>query len=484
MERDKNCRHYRGNVRMVRGKTVLRGMTVMLVLVLLIAGAHGCGPLGPLTRLATEVLPWMDLKAGDRILAMDLDVDPGRAAYIVWSEARESHTSGSNAPKVRVRSKDLRTGRWNESVVLPAEGKGPLRLVSDGRALHVFEGTHLRHLISTDGGGHWAEVDSLVRPKTFTWDWDAIQAGGKPLVTWIERRRPGRPGLDESDTLWIVARKPDQAPAEVDTVVSDYLGKPVLKLLSAGDTVFLFLGLTQNVQRPGAVRDSIMRHRKQEMEHSLEALGVVQPVSSDSIHTFRPGVRLFMSKSGDRGMTWSPMAEIKGLPDWGAADGSIESLAALREGGRLTVYFIGNRIWAIDSKADGTWSKPTAVCPAPPGGLFHPYSEPASIAAVTSGITSRVFWIDTRFAFRVQPDIALFEGPNWANNDVLTLAGNERQSSRMGRLTKSLSYAEGLRVRADGTKAYAAWFGQALVGKRRETFGSPPRLFFATVPLD
>jgi hypothetical protein len=116
------------------------------------------------------------------------------------------------------------------------------------------------------------------------------------------------------------------------------------------------------------------------------------------------------------------------------------------------------------------------------------------------GDRGRLVWIDTRFRksdrhwWNPLGGVPWSDDPDWKNNDVLTIAVSDIVALSVSpvkanaliapsRLTEQLSYANSARVRASRTRLFALWSGRSKVGKRLDTFGQKPRMFYTTLPL-
>jgi len=435
-----------------------------LVVLLGVAGT-ACGS-KPTTRGGTEVVPGIQLRFGDEIRALDLAVEGDRIAHVVWSEQKRSADSRQfDAPRLLCRSKDLESGRWNATVALPGGESSPLRAIVAGNALHVIVGTHLRHLISVDRGATWTELDSLVKSGPASRTWDVVGSGDAVLLVSINPESvTGQFARADTLALWTarIGNSASEKPVRVATLHRPDFGDHVIRLFATPDSIYLFDGVPQGLATPGM-----------------------------ALNTYRPGTRISVARSGDGGRTWSPLTEIKGLPDWGAPDGSIHDLAAAQGHGKIVAFYAGREVFAFESQSDGRWSAPAPACPASKG-LFVSPSTVSSVCAASTEGAGVLLWIDTRFARTDRPFASPLSGqPDWSNNDVLMLplsrfdGGDWRGRARdPQRLTHDLSYAERLRVRAGEHYVYALWSGLRVVGKHLDSFQSPPRLFFARLPMN
>lgn len=437
----------------------MRAGTVATLIALVIAGSFACASQAPSPLKGSEVIPGLDLKFGDEIPAVDLAFQD-QVAHVVWVEQRRNAGDQLASQRLMYVKKDLKTGKWSTPRSVSGQTEGPVRIIASDDALHVISGGNLSHLVSRNAGESWIPADSLVAPSRYTLVWDVASPRGTLLLASVQPKTPNQV-YAAADTLALWTRRLGKEPVRVAVMPKPARGRPVAHLAESGDSVDLFYGVSERMVPPDGDK-----------------------------RVSRISTRIFLARSGDAGATWSPLREIKGLPDWSSPEGSIGSIAAARSEGMTVVAFAGHELFAVRSEADGSWSTPIRFCRAPVGWV-HPSSSPSTVSMVASRDGGWVLWIDTRYARTDRPfsGFPFSDRLDWANNDVLVLPLSKLNSAHWPdttcapqRLTKDLSFAKQLRVRPGAGRIYALWSGLEKVGRSLEEFKSPPRLFFGVLP--
>jgi hypothetical protein len=172
-------------------------------------------------------------------------------------------------------------------------------------------------------------------------------------------------------------------------------------------------------------------------------------------------------------------------------NGSPSSLDAVRLQNQFLVFYTSGFLYLTKSEDGRSWDQASTLVG------VHTWLGPAQIRSVSvaaRGDAGQLLWIDERFQHsdrtpRNPLGLPWLLTADWANNDVLALplsileqplrAPIERKPAR---LTRDLSFAAALRVRAGKTPIYAIWPGRVRVGKQPGSFGKPPTIFFQSLP--
>lgn len=419
-----------------------------------------CGPRPPATEPGLEVVPDQELKFGDQIHDVSLALDGDRIAYVVWSEQRK----GVKAPAVWCRVRELDSGRWGPPSRLPTDEARQIRTAVIGGDLHVLAGSTLRYFVSNDRGAHWIDRGSLIGPGPFTRAWDTASDDSSLVVASVQPvSSTGRFARADTFAIWVVrAERNGRLASQVAVVPRPEFGDQLVRLLASRDSLYLLYGRSQNA------------------------------VSADGKPgVYRPTTQISVATSGDGGRSWSPLVEMKAASDWESAEGGIHDLTGAAGSGRLMIFYAGNEVLALGRMGANPESAPAPVCHESREMSKSP-STVSSVTAVDAGTQGALVWIDTRYARTDRPFANPFSAqPDWSNNDVICLPlsrfrsnGWHKAQCQPQRLTRDLSYASHISVRASTTNAYALWSGLERVGKHLEDFKAPPRLFFARVPMN
>lgn len=397
-------------------------------------------------------MPDLGLRVNDSIDAADFSLNDQYIDVVWLASMRESS-------RLSHRRLALSTGTWGAVTSISVDARPPLRLVQSNGQLHVVAGPSLQHFFSLNEGRSWQRLPDLL-PKGNALALQAAADRGTLILAYLVRNRTSR---GDSVEIWNTTLSSKGAAHR--SLVGTFPGGPTQpdpKLIVDHGEYHLF-GAINQVARPAA-------------DGELSENG-----------------RLFYASSRNGGRTWSRLCVVGVLGiinNRARAEGNgyVSHLDAIRFRGRF--YLLYNASWLyMTSSADGLrWSEATVLV-----GVRRTWEGSArnsSVAAAVYRDHGRVLWIDERFQRTDSSPTNPFGfhwlmNPNWANNDVLSMPiAALTRTVKPTRLTPNLSYASALRAIATRDRVYALWIGRAKVGRELTSYGSPPSLFIASLPMD
>ena len=434
-------------------------LTLLTAMACLSCAAKGDSQIPTVTEIPTP-----QYKPEDSIDALDFVVDQRGVVHLVWLSGLTSKPLPS--PAIWYQSGDPRKGTWTQAICLGSSNSRP-RIVSDGSTLHVLFGRKLAHFESRDLGKSWQSLTSALESDSVGANvFDAIAADGQLTVAYVARPRAEVDGITAT-SVWMqryAAGKWDRPVRFTTPSVQTTSTLPDPRLVSDGDSLYFLYGINEEVRRDRE-GDS----------------GMYQEVGFQA--------RLFLSRSGDHGLTWSNPAEVKisSQPTSPISAWEVE-LAKLR--GHLMLVLSTPMLLGTTLGPSGEWSEVSVIKPfeGPEGSKMWSPS-----AAVRNG-EGWLLWIDDRYR---QRDSAagelsvLSDQPYWADNDVFAVPLSSLLSASAGathreplRLTTEHQRAEEVRARATDDGVYVVWTGRAKVGKNRRSAGAPPAFFVSVFPRE
>jgi hypothetical protein len=441
----------------------------------------GSGEMPKTAALVSEV-PATELDVAGDIPAIDFAVDEEESLHVVWRAVFSNNDRPSlNSDKILYARGDRGGASWSQPIQVGENrlADDHLRILIGAGGLHIIFGRNLRHLSSGDGGKTWRESAPLIPNQESRADvFDAVVVGDSLVVAYLFHPRPAyeidKRTPKDDQKLYVVRWSPEElsAPMLIASLPGSLNGPPSPRILAEGTRLHLMCGINAD-RRDGA------------------GVGVAG--------------RLFYLRSDDRGTSWSSPVEAsvgaaKGATSSGNSGiqtlGTIELLPTPE---RLYAFYHDSGLFMTRTKDGSDWSPAVEL-----GGQgrtessanFH--SDSVSVAAI--GGAGRLAWIDTRFRksdrhwWSPLGGVPWSDETDWKNNDVFTVTVSDvvglsavsvpaKSPSAPARLTEQLSYANSVRVRASKTRIFVLWSGRSKVGKRLDTFGQKPRLFYGTVPL-
>lgn len=457
---------------------LLRSPLLLAPLLLLPLAGCGGGAQGPSPAAggapATQRLDiGLGLGLTDRIEAFDLAVaSSGRAAVVGVGRAIDAGAGRRAFTSFRASADDA----WSTPMALPG-AEPPLRLAALGDTLHLFAGPHVRHWIHRPNDLGWTEDTVLgLLPDLRAQTLDVLPVASGLLLATAARVSGGAVDSPDTDPLELCVlgwpRRPDRPPH----ILKDYAGvadAPAGPVLAArGDR----LGLLVAVNAFGT-RTITSNGRPVEVAESQSALHFYQ--------------------SADGGRTWNGPDELPADPPAAgrgpAAAPPVTSVALV---GRADGWYACHTVAGlfVARRADtGDWSLPQPVA-AYRTGLAGGTGAWALNAHPTRGGV-RLWWIDERNRrsdrkpWNPLGGFPWSDAPDWANNDLFSIALNpggsgpaELTEESLLRLTPDLARAEHVRMAVGGGGLTLAWAGRARVGKQPNSAGEPPALFIQNQP--
>jgi len=424
------------------------------ILFLLVRTAQAGAGFGP------NHMPGIGLRASDAIDHFDFTVDGDRSidvAFLVTQRPNEF----SATTQAWFRRLDLPRASWSDPTPITPTASPPIRIISSQGHLHVFMGRRLQHFVSADGGSTWSELPPIT-PERWVLSFDAIPDLNSiqlAYMAFIPKRSSHNPdSLSVETTRW--SDHGLGTPAVLG--VFEGVSPPEPKLLIRGKAVHLFYAV--NRVNGGDVPDR------------------VDATLYHTSHTDQPG--------------WSRSEAISTLGRSGGVwrsegSGYISHIDAVNLGDSVYAFYNAAWLYVTRSGNEGAWSR---VAPVVCGRTWFGPSANSSVAAAAIAGRGQLLWIDERYQHTDRTPwnpwgFPWFLTADWANNDVLALpltsvprAIGTPIESKPERLTRDLSFAAEVRARAGNSRIYALWPGREKVGKLPASSGTPPTIFFLSLP--
>jgi hypothetical protein len=397
-----------------------------------------------------EALPAPETRLGleDEIEAVDLVVDAAGTLHASWTEV--DRPSGGGSPLRRTLHAFLRRGAaaWSPPREVPVGGAG--RLVAGAETLLALGGDLRPFRWAQEG--RWEELPAsfLDRPaeRLLAYDVEALASG--IATVFVTSAGQGAP------LVLSFSRSGGAPPRPLTTAPASVFEQPPPHLLLDGGRLHLLWGIAGEE-----------RGRSPEGAETVTPRGSVVYLSSD-----------------DGGTTWSDPVELTAR--LAERPSGIAGVALVRGAGAPIAVYASFGLYAGRTSPEGG----PAVTP------VRLTSRPGSFAGTAVGsLTSAggaVAWVDERLRqtdrrwWRPLGGWPWSDDPDWADNDVFflsaeslrdALAGSRQRDAAAERLTPDLSFTGPMRLAAGADRLYLLRAGRLEVGKRRDSRGSPPRLF-------
>lgn len=427
-------------------------------------------------------VPGVDLDVAAEIPAMDFAVDNKESLHVVWAETFSSNERPSlNNNKIVYIRGDAGGTTWAPPISLTNSGVADngLRILIGPDLLHVLFGKKLRHFVSGDWGQSWRELAPLISNDEMRADvFDAAIDDESLVVSYLIHPQPdydvNKRSSKDDQKLYVVRWTPAGVtpPSLIAIFPSSIFGPPMARLAVEGSRLHLMCGLNTE-RREGS------------------AVGV--------------SGKLFYLRSEDRGVTWSLPVEAS----LGASKGetssrkaelqSLGSIELLPTQAGLYAFYRETLLFMTHSLDGSDWSPAIKISPQQSSVISASLASNSASSTVACD-RGRLVWIDAHFR---RTDRRWWnplggvpwsdDNPDWVNNDILTIPLSDLSESAnkaqvklnrdATRLTEPLSYARVVRARASRSRFFILWSGRRKVGKRLDTFGQKPELFYTALPL-
>lgn len=443
----------------VAGKTRRPENAIVLSLLLLMSGA-------PLVTDATPTaIPGTAEHAEDSVHEFAIAVDDEGVLHVVWKEG--------SSQDLRYVTGDCRRGAWSTPVTLLPRAHGPMRLLADGSNLYLLIGPRLSLLVSTDRGGSWKNIGTIIDEGPPASALDAMLAHDLMIVAYaVPPQHPGAYAEPAPELLRValnsiasIGSGESQLVAYAPGPLSELPALPVRGpvLSRSGDVLHLIYAV--NVRRS-----------------QLELGHMGQPIAVDSVSG-----HVFELKSTDKGFTWNaPQSVIAESPFPGSP--AVEALAVRPSAHGLEVFVVAPSalgLRRIRQLPGVGWSEPEPVVPRPHNSL-GPAFKVGDVSVAVTDDSAILVWSDTRnrtTTRRIWSPLGGFpwsDDPDGAENDVFAMPLNDLPSETgaraVVRITSPGGYAENLRVASGPTQAFLVWSGPARVGPRQARVNSAREL--------
>jgi hypothetical protein len=354
-------------------------------------------------------------------------------------------------------------------------GRDAVRILQTDAGLHVLFDKTLRHLLSRDAGITWQEQEPFVGQRRVSTDFfDAVTVGDQIVAIYLTHPR--------------VAFDPRERTGNADQVV--YAARWSVRTGAASAPIASFPASLFPPLAPRLVADS-------QRLHLLCAIQAERR-GGPSVHG-----KLYYLRSDDAGVGWSEPVDVlaagTGAPTHGQSDPqAIQGIEIIvdRHIGGIMVLYADAHVYVTESPDGRRWSPPVRVSRRRRRGPGATYGS-RSVGAATADSGGRIVWIDTshrrsdRSWLNPLGGFPWSDDPDWSNNDIMMLplgAVRARVSAARSiptpeRLTPDQSFVRVVRVRASADSWLVVWSGRRKVGRRLDTYGERPRLFFATPPM-
>ena len=439
---------------------------------------------GGISKIAAQIseVPATELDVAGEIPAIDFAVDEDESLHVIWRAVLSNNERPSlNSDKILYARGDRGGASWSQPIQVGDNrlADDHLRILIGPDGLHIIFGRNLRHLASGDGGKSWRESAPLIPNQESRADvFDAVVVGDSLVVTYLFHPRPAyeidKRTPKDDQKLYVVRWSPKElsVPMLIASLPGSLNGPPSPRILAEGTRLHLMCGINAD-RRDGA------------------GVGIAG--------------KLFYLRSEDTGITWSAPVEAsvgaaKGATSSGS--GGIQTLGTIEllpTPERLYAFYHDSGLFMTHTKDGSDWSPAVELGgPGRPESSASFHSDSVSVAAIGGG--GRLVWIDTRFRksdrhwWNPLGGVPWSDETDWKNNDVLSIPVSDvvalsagpvqaKALSAPARLTEQLSYANSARVRASRMRVFVLWSGRSKVGKRVDTFGQKPRMFYTTLPL-
>ena len=438
---------------------------------------------GEASKMAVKVyeVPAAEMEVAGDIRAVDFAVDDEESLHVVWRAVLSNNERPAlNTDKIYYARGDKGGATWSQPVIVGDNRLADemVRILIGRDGLHLVFGRQLRHFVSGDGGTSWRELEPFIpREQKGAEVFDAVIAGDRIVVAYQLHPKPAydvsKRTVKDDQQLYVVnwSAETIAAPALIASFPGSLNGPPPPALAVEGKRVHLM--------------SAINAERRQGAAISVEG-------------------KLFYLRSDDAGVTWSsPVEASLGAAKGATASGSgeiqaVKKIELLPGPERLYALYHDTLLFMTHTSDGRTWSPSVEIG-------RHGRSESIanftseSVSAAAVGDRGSLVWIDTRFrksdrkSWNPLGGVPWSDEPDWVNNDILiipasdvfALAGSGARAvqSSPGRMTEQQSYAHTVRVRASKSQLFVLWSGRSKVGKRLDTFGQRPRLFYTTLPL-
>lgn len=415
------------------------------------------------------------LKSTDRIETFDFVVDEEDSLHAVWTAALQA--SEDVLPEYHTfYARGRQEGSaWTSPEVLDDEPSPSLRVLTAGHRVHVLSGLRIRHHLSEDRGRSWRDLgEILTAPAGATLRFDAAIVDGELALVVLVHVPPALAASAEpqQELYFSRASNPGNWPLRhLASFPPSEFDPPAPKLVSDGETLFVFAGLNAEDRVSGGSRG--------------DAVG--------------QAARLFSLRSDDRGGSWTGPLELDlgGSGSRPARLQRIEEIDALATADGQLVLLSAHGIYALRSNPRGDFSPPQRI---------NPYettwskgsAESSSVSAISRGDHGCVFWADSRYRRTNRTWSNPLGGfpwsdadPYWANNDLFSLdymeiseiteKGNTHQPKRW---TPPMSFIRTARARASAAGWYVAWAGRTGIAGQLAESEDPPRIFLTYLPAE
>jgi hypothetical protein len=440
----------------------------------LVLGACDTAPRAAATAesLTLHEVPGSEADVAGDIPALDALVDAQGSRHLAWVAS-----APGRATQVFYARWDAGAQMWTapQRIADTLTGQDGVRILQTSEGLHVIFDKKLRRLVSRDNGITWHEQEPFVTQKQIYTDFfDAVTVADQIVAVYLTQPR----------VAYEARERKGNSDQELYSVRSPVEGRPASALVTR------FPGSMFPPLMPKLVFDS----RRLHLLCAIQA----ERHSGPSIEG-----KLYYLRSDDAGASWSEPVDMLAAGIGASASGhgdlqsiqGIEMIADRRVGG-IKVFYNETNVYATESVDGREWSPPVQInrgARMGPGASYRSKSIGAAIA--DSG--GRIVWIDTRHRKSDRRWLNPLGGfpwsddPDWSNNDIMMLplkavgAGPPatRSIATAERLTPDKSFASVVRVRASADSLLVVWSGRRKVGKRLDTYGEKPRLFYATVPM-
>lgn len=431
--------------------------------------------------IQVSLVPGVELDVAAEIPALDFGVDNKESLHIICAETFSSNERPSlNSNKIVYTRGDAGGATWAPPISLTNNGVADngLRILIGPDLLHVLFGKKLRHFVSGDRGQSWRELAPLLpNDETRADVFDAAIDDESLVVSYLIHPQPdydvNKRSPKDKQKLYVVRWTPAGVtpPSLITTFLWSIFSPPAPRLVAEGNRLHLMCGLNTE-RREGST------------------VGV--------------SGKLFYLRSEDKGITWSAPVDAslgasKGKTSSRKAD--LQSLSGIellpmKEG--LYAFYRETLLFMTRSPDGSSWSPAVEISPERQS-IVSANRSPDSVSTVACD-RGRLVWIDALFR---KTDRRWWnplggvpwsdDDPDWVNNDILTLPLSDLAESAdkarvkldrgVARLTEPLSYARVVRARASGSRFFVLWSGRRKVGKRLDTFGQRPELFYTVLPL-